>query len=76
MESVIFCTITQCSLIEVLSTLLATCFIPVSLAYYSTLKMEATMSSAIWSTFNTLYGCMFQMIELFSTTAVRTSNST
>jgi hypothetical protein len=56
MGSIIFCIISQCSSVEVMSTLLAAFFVLVSSAYYSTLNMEATMSSETWSTFNRLYG--------------------
>jgi hypothetical protein len=53
-------------------------FTPVSfLAYSSTLKMEVTCSSETSvSTFSGLHGIISQKIELFITTAVRTSNPT
>jgi hypothetical protein len=46
------------------------------LAYSSTLKMEATCFSETSVDFQGLHGVIFQKIELFITTAVRTSNHT
>jgi hypothetical protein len=63
---------------QVASTVLpATFFMLVScLAYYSTLKIEATCSFEKSVAFNELCGVISQKIELFITTAVRTSNPT
>jgi hypothetical protein len=55
----------------------AICFTLVSsLAYSLALKMKATFSSEMSMTFNRLHGVISQNIELFITTAVRTSNPT
>jgi hypothetical protein len=52
----------------------ATCLMLVScVAYSCNLKMEAKYSS---ETFSGLHGVMFQKIETFITTGVRTSNPT
>jgi hypothetical protein len=58
-----------------LQSLLATCFTLASgLAYSSTLKMEATYSSETSIDFQDVHGVISQKIDLFLTTAVRTSN--
>jgi hypothetical protein len=56
--------------------LLATCFTTVCLAYSSTLKTEATCSSETSVDFQRTTRVISQKIELFITTAVRTSNPT
>jgi hypothetical protein len=44
--------------------------------YSISLKMKATSSSETWVDFNGLHGVISQKIELFITTAVRTSDAT
>jgi hypothetical protein len=59
------------------NAILANCFMLVScLAYSSTLKMEVTFSSETSVDFQRLLGIISQEIELFITTAVRTTNPT
>jgi hypothetical protein len=79
MESPVFWDIRPCSPLKVNRHFGGTelCLPPASgflfLAYSSTLKMEATVPPKRRLTFNGLHGVIFQKIEHFITTAVRTS---
>jgi hypothetical protein len=59
------------------TSLLATCFTLVScLDYSATLNMEATCSSETSVDFHGLHGVISQKMELFITTAMKTSDPT